>query len=117
MHHDRAHDQEPDHDLKDFELLGSIFALMSVHLNLAKELPSNVEVEHCAYADRSEKAHKRCVLPMLDLVNLLMESQDHGKASEEQDEDTKGDEAINRYHAVIDKAVPWTDSAEPKIDC
>ncbi|KAI7091975.1 hypothetical protein KC356_g174 [Hortaea werneckii] len=52
---------------------------------------------------RTKEPDEGRMLDLFDLMNELVESQDHGQTAEEQDKDAKEDQAIDRNDVVVDK--------------
>ena len=80
-----ADDQEPDDHVHDFDQVRSVFSRLAVDFEFVQELDADIEVESGAYADGAKETNKECLSLLFDLMDLLVHSEDDGRAAEKQD--------------------------------
>lgn len=83
---------------------------------MIQKLRSNIQIEDRADTNGAKEADIDSLSGFFNLVDFLVHGENDWGATEEQDEDSEGDETVDGDYVVVDEFVPGADGAEPDED-
>lgn len=115
--HYAADGQEPnDHGERILQPLG-IRPCFAIHTDLPQKLQTHVQIKDGTNANGAKKSHKQSLLLLFDLPYIRTLEGVQGvhdwETAKDEDENTKGNESIERYDIVVEKTIPWADRPKP----
>lgn len=109
MAYDAADGEKPDDDVHRVSENLGVFSLFSVHGDEREEVSADVQIEHRADTDRSEEAHECRLRFVFNLVDMLVQEEDDGNSTKEEDQDPQDGKAPERDQVVVVEFSPGTD--------